>query len=325
MTRWIVCAVLAVTVGLFLTNRKSAHLSGFPSRLSQQNKAGLKKEVGRNQTGSQKRHNKTQTLAGSLWGTDQEDTAIRASLWQPRMQALNRAVDSDVIEFINKFKEDIAILDEIIRTRSLSDIALEQAEKARSLWDKVKTIYGVDAVGVKEKSSSLPSIENPLCSSSDEDALTGFNDEASRLAVSDDKASVARLDACRKEAIQGVLALDEQLRGLGDKIGEQRLRDRGVTADRMQRHQELVDRIERVREKGYKTSLPGNHDDQTERLRKQREKIDAMREQQEKWKAAQEKNRDRLQQTEHLNTINSRQQEKLQAMRERMQRMQERN
>jgi hypothetical protein len=236
---------------------------------------------------------------GSLFATEKEDLTIRASLWEPRLQALNRAVDSDVLDLFGRLKGDIALLDELVRTKSISEIALEQAEKARVLWGKIKTIYGVGEQGVEEASSRIPSVSVPVCSSD-------MNVLDVKRAEADDRLSAGHIDACRQAAMRELLRLDERMRVLGEKIGDERLRFRGATAERMERHRELAERVTRAAEKGYQAHFTKDISDQLERLREQ-----------------QERNKEQIQRMEHHNIIDASSGDRVKAMQERMERMRE--
>jgi len=304
--RWIVYVLLAVTAVVLFTNRISSHgkgsLAGIVSRGFHQDQVKMgvaETEAERRELDEQMFNKKPKEPRRSLFASEKEDLTIRASLWEPRLQALNRAVDSDVLDLFGRLKGDIALLDEMVRTKSIPEIALEQAEKTRVLWGKIKTIYGVGESGMEEASSRIPSVAVPVCLS-DRNVLDVKRSEA------DDRLSAGHIDECRQKAMRELLTLDEKMRVLGEKIGDDRLKERGNVADHLEKHQELVERVARAVEKGYQVRSTKDIADKIERLREQ-----------------QERNKDQMQEMQRRNIIDTSSRDKLQAMQERMERMRE--
>ncbi len=304
--RWIVYALLAVTAVVFFTNRIAGHgngsLAGIFSRGLHQDQVKMgvaETERERRELDEQMFNKKYDKPRRSLFANEKEDLTIRASLWEPRLQALNRAVDSDVLDLLGRLKGDIALLDEMVRTKSIPEIALEQAEKTRVLWGKIKTIYGVGERGIGEASSRIPSVATPVC-------LSDMNASDVKASDGNDKISAGHIDECRQKAMQTLLALDEKMHMIGEQLGDERLKERGSTAERMEKHRELVERVTRMAEKGYQVRPTKDISDQIERLREQ-----------------QERSKDQIQEMQRRNIIDTASRDKLQAMQERMERMRE--
>lgn len=278
MIRWIVFLLLIVTFIVFFLNRVSnqgsGSLAGIFARAFHQDQVRL----GVAETDAERREidaltvkEKPLKIEPILFTPEKEDLTVRASLWQPRLQALNRAVDADVIYLLGRFKEDMVWINEKIRTRPFSEIVLAQVEKTQISWGKIKTVYGIEAND--EASLRVPAGVIPACSS-------------------DGKDPAVRLAACRQAAMQELVALNDALRLLGEKINDARLKDRGVLAERMQKHQEFVERVANVAEKGYRKYTVENSSDQLEKLRQQQEKARQMHE---KARVMQESAKDKFQ------------------------------